>query len=100
MQGSREVPDTTAVKHHVALQDRSRMYSWGSVFYAIYFWVSFPVFLMMDEKPRQIWTVSDAARDALASGMAVTILLDLWRIAFTGSETFTLPWLMQQVSHL
>ena len=53
---------------------------------------------MMDEKPRKIWTVSHAARDALASGMAVTILLDLWRIAFTGSETYTLPWLMQQVS--
>lgn len=57
------------------------------------------MFLMMDEKPSQTWTVSNAARDSLASGMAVTVLLDLWRIAFTGSETFTLPWLAQQVYH-
>ena len=69
------------------------MYTWGSVFYAIYFWVSFPAFFVMDEKPRKVWSVLEAARDSLASGMAVTILLDLWRIAFTDSELKTLPWL-------
>ncbi len=34
------------------LQDRSRMYSVGSLFYAIYFFVSFPMFYRMDEQPR------------------------------------------------
>ena len=76
-----------------ALQDRSVMYTWGSVFYAIYFWISFPMFFSMDEKPRRIWSVGQAATDSLAASMAVTILLDLWRIAFTGSETSSLPWL-------
>jgi len=75
------------------VQDRSRMYTWGSVFYAIYFWVSFPVFFIMDEKPRKVWTVWEAARDSLASGMAVTMLLDFWRIAFAESKSQSLPWL-------
>ncbi len=74
------------------MQDRSRMYTWGSVFYAIYFWVSFPVFFMMDEKPRKVWSAWEAVKDSLASGMAVTILLDLWRLAFTESKANTLPW--------
>lgn len=34
------------------MQDRSRMYSVGSLFYAIYFFVSFPMFYRMDEQPR------------------------------------------------
>jgi cycloeucalenol cycloisomerase len=63
------------------------MYTVGSLFYAIYFWVSFPAFFIMDENPRaKRWTLTAAARDALAAGMLVTILLDLWRISF-GSIT-------------
>ena len=69
------------------------MYTWGSVFYAIYFWVSFPVFFMMDENPRKVWIAWEAVKDSLASAMAVTILLDLWRIAFSNTEPRTLPWL-------
>ena len=34
------------------LQDRGRMYSVGSLFYAIYFFVSFPMFYRMDEDPK------------------------------------------------
>lgn len=78
---------------YIYVQERSKMYTWGSVFYAIYFWVSFPVFFVMDEKPRKMWSVWEAIRDSLASGMAVTVLLDFWRIAFTDSEPKTLPWL-------
>ena len=78
---------------YVYVQERSKMYTWGSVFYAIYFWVSFPVFFVMDEKPRKIWSVWEAIRDSLASGMAVTVLLDFWRIAFTDSGPKSLPWL-------
>lgn len=56
------------------------MYSIGSLFYAIYFFVSFPAFYVMDEFPRQKWTLVRAASDALAAGMLVTILLDFWRL--------------------
>lgn len=87
--------ETVTIAHfpYYSFKDRSRMYTWGSVFYAIYFWVSFPVFFIMDEKPRKVWTVWEAARDSLASGMAVTMLLDFWRIAFTESKSQNLPWL-------
>ena len=57
------------------------MYSVGSFFYAIYFFVSFPMFLQLDEDARRRSTVWDAAKEALAASMAVTILLDLWRIS-------------------
>ena len=56
------------------------MYSVGSFFYAIYFFVSFPMFFLLDEDARHRSTVWDAAKEALAASMAVTILLDLWRI--------------------
>ncbi len=57
------------------------MYSVGSFFYAIYFFVSFPMFFQLDEDARRRSTVWDAAKEALAASMAVTILLDLWRIS-------------------
>ena len=81
------------------MQDRSKMYSVGSLFYAIYFWVSFPMFFVMDEYVhKKSWTLWEAARDALAAGMAVTILLDLWRIALgplqgIGGSASGLPWM-------
>lgn len=62
------------------------MYTVGSLFYAIYFFVSFPMFFRMDEAPSKKWTASEAAFDSLAAGMLVTILLDLWRITFGGLD--------------
>lgn len=65
--------------------DRDRMYTVGSLFYAIYFFVSFPMFYRMDEYTKQRkWTVKEAAVDSLAASMLVTILLDLWRISVGG----------------
>jgi hypothetical protein len=55
---SQHPPQPTLPLHtHVSpspplLQDRSRMYTVGSLFYAIYFFVSFPMFYRMDEQPR------------------------------------------------
>ncbi|CAN6483101.1 unnamed protein product [Victoria cruziana] len=60
--------------------DRSSMYKVGSLFYAIYFVVSFPMFIRLDEKPNDAWSLSRAAIDALGAAMLVTIILDLWRI--------------------
>jgi cycloeucalenol cycloisomerase len=82
------------------MQDKSAMYSVGSLFYAIYFFVSFPMYFRMDEQPRHKWTAGQAAVDSLAAGMLVTILLDLWRLFVgsiweTGSVSSGLPWLQQ-----
>lgn len=60
--------------------DRSSMYKVGSLFYAIYFFVSFPMFLRIDEKPGDKWKLPTVAIDALGAAMLVTIILDLWRI--------------------
>mmetsp|Transcript_6017 Transcript_6017/g.10866 ORF Transcript_6017/g.10866 Transcript_6017/m.10866 type:complete len:281 (-) Transcript_6017:216-1058(-) len=67
---------------YYSFEDRDKMYTVGSLFYAIYFFVSFPMFFRMDEDPKRPWTNSQAALDSLAAGMLVTIILDLWRISF------------------
>ncbi|CAM8924626.1 unnamed protein product [Rhodiola kirilowii] len=62
--------------------DRDAMYKVGSLFYAIYFFVSFPMFMRIDEKRSEIspWDLPRVAVDALGAAMLVTIILDLWRI--------------------
>ncbi|CAM0875951.1 unnamed protein product [Alopecurus aequalis] len=59
--------------------DRDIMYTVGSMFYAIYFLVSFPMFSRIDEKAEK-WDLCRVAVDALGAAMLVTIILDLWRI--------------------
>ncbi|KAF7052654.1 hypothetical protein CFC21_060721 [Triticum aestivum] len=59
--------------------DRDIMYTVGSLFYAIYFLVSFPMFSRIDEKAEK-WDLPRVAVDALGAAMLVTIILDLWRI--------------------
>ncbi|PRW32580.1 Cycloeucalenol cycloisomerase isoform B [Chlorella sorokiniana] len=76
--------ETLTIAHfpYYSFKDRSRMYSVGSLFYAIYFFVSFPMFFRMDENPKaKPFTLWRAVVDALAAGMLVTCLLDFWRIA-------------------
>lgn len=49
---------------HYTFVDRDRMYSVGSLFYAIYFFVTFPMFFRMDEDSwANKWTVSSAFLD-------------------------------------
>lgn len=96
--------ETLTIAHYpyYTFVDRDKMYTWGSLFYAIYFFVSFPMFYRMDEYPSKKWSVSDAAIDSLAASMLVTILLDLWRItigsvvqveAGHSSTAQSLPWM-------
>ena len=75
-------------------EDRNMAYTVGSAFYALYFVVSFPVYLRLDEEPTSTWTPSawsniaplrDAAASALASGMLVLMFLDLTRLAVVGT---------------
>ncbi|ONK65970.1 uncharacterized protein A4U43_C06F2850 [Asparagus officinalis] len=60
--------------------DRDLMYKVGSLFYAIYFLVSFPMFARIDEKDSNSWDLPRITVDALGAAMLVTIILDLWRI--------------------
>lgn len=69
---------------YYSFDDRERMVYFGSVFYALYFVVSFPMYYRIDENPQQKWNLTAVALDSFAAGMIVTILLDLWRI-FIGS---------------
>ncbi|KAG8090838.1 hypothetical protein GUJ93_ZPchr0011g27614 [Zizania palustris] len=59
--------------------DRDIMYKVGSLFYAIYFIISFPMFSRIDENEEK-WSLTRVAVDALGAAMLVTIILDLWRI--------------------
>ncbi|CAK9193579.1 unnamed protein product [Sphagnum jensenii] len=70
--------------------DRMAMYKVGSLFYAIYFFVSFPMFFRMDENPKAPWTLSQVSVDALGASMLVTIILDLWRISV--GPIVVIPW--------
>ena len=66
--------------------DRGRAYTVGSAFYGLYFVVSFPAFLLVDEAPAgavgaQTHSLARAAVEALAAAMAVLQLLDFVRLA-------------------
>ncbi|KAJ7547313.1 hypothetical protein O6H91_08G079800 [Diphasiastrum complanatum] len=60
--------------------NREVFYKVGSLFYAMYFLVSFPMFSRVDEMLSNEWTISQTSIDSLGAAMLVTILLDLWRI--------------------
>lgn len=84
--------ETLTIAHfpYYTFVDRQKMYTVGSLFYAIYFWVSFPLFMRIDEEEwgtgeaKRRWTLRNVALDALGAGMLVTILLDAWRLAVGG----------------
>lgn len=59
-------------------KDKLAMYTVGSVFYGIYFYVAFPMFFMIDEASS--WSIFKTAQNSLASCMIVFIFLDLWRL--------------------
>ncbi|KAI3499551.1 hypothetical protein L1887_35354 [Cichorium endivia] len=74
--------ETVAISNfpYYTFVDRTLMYKVGSLFYAIYFLVSFPMFLRIDEEPGDPWDLPRVAVDALGAAMLVTIILDLWRL--------------------
>ncbi|KAI3981699.1 hypothetical protein MKX01_020642 [Papaver californicum] len=60
--------------------DRDAVCKVGTLFNAMRFLVSFPMFMRIDEKPGDPWNLYKVAIDALGASMLVTIILDLWRI--------------------
>ena len=76
-------------------KDKWAMYTVGSAFYGIYFYVSFPMFYRIyegEEKVVKRWKVSEAVIDSLGACMLVTVMLDLWRLVIGGVNQ-GLPWL-------
>jgi len=89
---------TIASVPYYYFEDRVSMYIYGSAFYGIYFYVSFPMFYRIDEH-KEKWSISRCIIDSLAACMLVTIILDLTRLALEFSSLSfkpleTLPWLI------
>jgi cycloeucalenol cycloisomerase len=54
------------------------MLAYGSIFYALYFVGSFPIFYFIDEREAERWDLRKTAFAALAASMIVLYLLDFW----------------------
>lgn len=65
-----------ALAEQFTYRDVPRMLRWGSLFYALYFLVSFPMFYRLDEAPGERWPLRRVCVEALAAGMLVLFLLD------------------------
>ena len=65
-----------AIAEQFTYRDLARMLRWGSLFYACYFVVSFPMIYRLDEEPGESWPLRRVAVEALAAGMLLLILLD------------------------
>ena len=65
-----------AIAEQFTYRDLPRMLRWGSLFYACYFIVSFPMVYRLDENPGEDWPVGKVAVEALAAGMLLLFLLD------------------------
>jgi cycloeucalenol cycloisomerase len=70
---------TQAASGNVWYVDLPRMLRWGSVFYALYFVVSFPNVYRLDEDPEAPrWTVPRTIVEASFVAITSLLLLDLW----------------------
>lgn len=60
--------------------DLYTMLTTGSVFYGIFFVVTFPMFFRLDEDPSSPWPLSRVVVEALAAMMLVLLCADWWRL--------------------
>ena len=59
--------------------DLDAMLLWGSIFYSMYFLVSFPSVFRLDEAlSERRWSLSRTAIEASAAAAISLVLLDLW----------------------
>jgi cycloeucalenol cycloisomerase len=65
-----------SIAEQFGYRDLPRMLRWGSLFYASYFVVSFPLIYRLDEGRDEDWSLGRTALEALAAGMLVLFLLD------------------------
>lgn len=73
---------------YYVIPDQMAMYVFGSVFYALYFVVSFPMFYRMDENVGENWSCSRAFFEGWAACGLITQALDLWRLGFGPISNF------------
>ncbi len=66
-----------AIAEQFTYRDLPRMLRWGSLFYATYFVISFPMIYRLDENPEDDWPLRRVAVEALAAGMLLLFALDL-----------------------
>jgi cycloeucalenol cycloisomerase len=66
-----------SIEQQFGYSDLPRMLKWGSLFYACYFLVSFPMFRRLDERPGENWSLRRVVVEALAASMGMLLLLDL-----------------------
>jgi cycloeucalenol cycloisomerase len=66
-----------SIAEQFTYRDLPRMLRWGSLFYACYFFVSFPMIYRLDERPADNWPLRRVCVEALAAGMLVLFLLDM-----------------------
>jgi len=65
-----------SITEQFGYRDLPTMLRWGSVFYACYFVISFPMIYRLDEQPGEDWPLGRVSIDALAAGMLLMFLLD------------------------
>ncbi len=65
-----------SIAEQFTYRDLPRMLRWGSLFYACYFFVSFPMIYRLDEEPGEDWSLGRVCVEALAAGMLLLLLLD------------------------
>ncbi|MGB5813077.1 MAG: hypothetical protein WBG86_21265 [Polyangiales bacterium] len=63
-------------------RDMARMLSYGSLFYALYFVSSFPIFYNLDENRSSNWSLPLTAAAACAAALVMLFLLDFAAAAF------------------
>lgn len=63
-------------------RDMERMLAYGSLFYALYFVASFPIFFRLDERRDANWSLTKTAAAALSAGMIMMFLLDFAAAVF------------------
>jgi cycloeucalenol cycloisomerase len=66
-----------AIAEQFTYRDLPRMLRWGSLFYATYFVISFPMIYRLDENPEDDWPLRRVAVEALAAGMLLLFALDV-----------------------
>ena len=57
-------------------KDMERMLAYGSLFYALYFVASFPIFYQLDELANTSWSLTTTTAAALSASMIMLFLLD------------------------
>jgi len=73
--------ETFTIQHfpYYDIPDRRAMYVWGSLFYGLYFVVSYPMFYQLDEHSNR-WSLWRTVVEAMGCCMLITLLLDGWRL--------------------